>query len=174
MDELREAFVGIGVAKLRNAVAVADGGRMGEVRYLGEFDADEASMRRLVKRLAAKHASVTFCCEAGPMGYGLHRLNQSMGLVCTVVAPSLILRRPGDQLKTNRRDSIGLARLLRAGELTAIWVPDEGHGAMRDLVRGRSAAVESQRVHRQHITSFMLKHGRIFPRKKAWSMRYLR
>jgi transposase len=174
MVEQREAFVGIDVAKLRNAVAVADGGRMGEVRYLGEFDADEASMRRLVKRLAAKHESVTFCYEAGPTGYGLHRLIKSMGLECTVVAPSLIPRRPGDQVKTNRRDAIGLARLLRAGELTAVWVPDESHEAMRDLVRGRSAAVETQRVHRQHITSFMLKHGRIFPRKKAWSMRYLR
>jgi transposase len=77
-------------------------------------------------------------------------------------------------VKTNRRDSIGLARSLRAGELTAVWVPDEGHEAMRDLDRGRSAAVEAQRVHRQHITSFMLKHGRILPWKKAWSMRYLR
>ena len=74
-------------------------------------------------------------------------------------------------MKTNRRDAIGLARLLRAGELTAVWVPDEGHEAMRDLVRARGAAVEAQRVHRQHITSFMLKHGRIFPRKRAWSMR---
>lgn len=130
-------------------------------------------MRGLVKRLAAKHESVTFCYEAGPTGYGLHRLIQSMGFECTVVAPSLIPRRPGDQVKTNRRHAIGLACLLRAGEITAVWVPDQGHEAMRDLVRGRSAAVETQRVHRQHITSFMLKHGRIFPRKKAWSMRYL-
>lgn len=174
MDDRGEVFVGIDVAKLRNAVAVAEAGRQGEVRYLGEFDADEASMRRVVKRLAAKYGRITFCYEAGPTGYGLHRLIRSMGFGCTVVAPSLIPRRPGDQVKTNRRDAIGLARLLRAGELTAVWVPDEGHEAMRDLVRARGAAVETQRVHRQHITSFMLKHGRIFPRKRAWSMRYLR
>ncbi len=174
MEHSAEVFVGIDVAKLRNAVAIADGGRHGDVRYLGEFDSDEASTRRWVRRLAAKHEAVTFCYEAGPTGYGLHRLLKSMGFDCIVVAPSLIPRRPGDQVKTNRRDAIGLARLLRAGELTAVWVPDESHEAMRDLVRGRSAAVETQRVHRQHITSFMLKHGRIFPRKRAWSMRYMR
>ncbi len=127
MEHSAEVFVGIDVAKLRNAVAIADGGRQGDVRYLGEFDTDEASTRRWVKRLAARHESVTFCYEAGPTGYGLHRLLRSMGFDCIVVAPSLIPRRPGDQVKTNRRDAIGLARLLRAGELTAVWVPDESH-----------------------------------------------
>ena len=174
MEDNTEVFVGIDVAKLRNAIAVADSGRSGEIRYLGEFDADEATMRRVVKRLASKHEHVAFCYEAGPTGYGLYRLIRSMGFECTVVAPSLIPRRPGDHVKTNRRDAVGLARLLRAGELTAVWVPDESHEAMRDLVRARAAAVETQRVHRQHITSFMLKHGRIFPRKKHWSMRYMR
>jgi transposase len=91
-----------------------------------------------------------------------------------VVAPSLIPRRPGERVKTNRRDAVALAKLLRAGELTAVWVPDEGHEAMRDLVRARSAAVETLRVHKQQVSAFMLKHGRHYPRKKAWSMRYLR
>ena len=74
MADHGEVLVGIDVAKLRNAVAVAEEGREGEVRYLGEFDADEASMRRVVKRLAAKHERVTFCYEVGPTGYGLHRM----------------------------------------------------------------------------------------------------
>lgn len=174
MENNSEVFVGIDVAKLRNAVAVAAGERNGEVRYLGEFDAEEGAMRRVVKRLADKHERITFCYEAGPTGYGLYRLIRSMGHECVVVAPSLIPRRPGDQVKTNRRDALGLARLLRAGELTSVWVPDECHEAMRDLVRARTSAVETQRVHRQHITSFMLKHGRIFPGKKHWSMRYMR
>jgi transposase len=174
VEHSTEVFVGIDVAKARNAIAVADGVRGGEVRYLGEFDADEATMRRVVKRLATKHDCVHFCYEAGPTGYGLYRLIRSMGYECTVVAPSLIPRRPGDQVKTNRRDAIGLAKLLRAGELTAVWVPDEDHEAMRDLVRARTAAVETLRVHRQHITSFMLKHGRTFPRKTHWTMRYMR
>lgn len=77
-------------------------------------------------------------------------------------------------MKTNRRDAVSLARLLRAGELTAVWVPDEGHEAMRDFVRARTAAVEALRVHRQQVSAFMLKHGRTYHRKKGWTMRYLR
>lgn len=174
MEQCSEVFVGIDVAKMRNAIAVADGERGGEVRYLGEIDAAPESMRRLVKRLAAKHERLHFCYEAGPTGYGLYRLITGLGHPCTVVAPSLIPRKPGDRVKTNRRDALALAKLLRAGELTAVWVPDEGHEAMRDLVRARAAAVESQRVHRQQVSAFMLKHGRIYPRKKGWTMRYLR
>ena len=122
---------------------------------------------------AAKFDRIHFCYEVGPTGYGLHRLIQSLGHECMVVAPSLIPRKPGDRVKTNRRDALALARLLRAGELTAVWVPDEGHEAMRDLVRARAAAVETLRVHRQQVGAFMLKHSRIYPRKKAWTMRYL-
>ena len=174
MGEHSEAFVGIDVARGRNAVAIADGGREGEVRYLGEVDASSASMARIVRRLGEKYGRVQFCYEAGPTGYGLHRLITTLGHDCAVVAPSLIPRRPGERVKTNRRDAVALAKLLRAGELTPVWVPDEDHEAMRDLVRARSAAVETLRVHKQHVSAFMLKHGRTYPRKKAWSMRYLR
>lgn len=174
MDHHTEVFVGIDVAKARNAIAVADGERGGEVRFLGEVDSSSDSMRRVVQRLAAKHKHMHFCYEAGPTGYGLYRLITSLGHPCTVVAPSLIPRKAGDRVKTNRRDAVGLAKLLRAGELTPVWVPDEGHEAMRDLVRARAAAVDTQRVHRQQVSAFMLKHGRIYPRKKSWSMRYLR
>jgi transposase len=174
VGQYSEIFVGIDVSKARNAIAVADGERGGEVRFIGEVDASEVSMRRALKRLTAKGERAHFCYEAGPTGYGLHRLITSLGHPCIVVAPSLIPRKPGDRVKTNRRDAIGLARLLRAGELTSVWVPDEGHEAMRDLVRARAAAVETQRVHRQQVGSFMLKHGRVYPRPKAWTMRYLR
>jgi transposase len=174
VDHHTEVFVGIDVAKSRNSIAIADGERGGEVRFLGEVDASPDAMRRVVQRIAAKHGRAHFCYEAGPTGYGLHRLITGMGHLCDVVAPSLIPRRPGDKVKTNRRDAIGLAKLLRAGELTPVWVPDEGHEAMRDLVRARAAAVETQRVHRQQVSAFMLKHGRIFPRKTAWGARHLR
>ncbi|MBX5230242.1 IS110 family transposase [Rhizobium sp. NLR9b] len=173
MADYREVFVGIDVAKLKNAIAVAESGREGEIRFWGEVDASDASMRRVIQRIAAKFDRVHFCYEAGPTGYGLHRLIQSLGHECMVVAPSWIPRKPGDRVKTNRRDALALARLLRAGELTAVWVPDEGNEAMRDLVRARAAAVETLRVHRQQISAFMLKHGRIYPRKKGWTMRYL-
>ena len=174
MADYREAFVGIDVAKLRNAIAIADAGREGEVRFFGEVDASDTSMRRVIQRIKAKFDQVHFCYEAGPTGYGLYRLIRSLGHECIVVAPSLIPRKPGDRVKTNRRDAISLARLLRAGELTAVWVPDESHEAMRDLVRARAAAVETLRVHRQQVSAFMLKHGRVFPHKKGWTMRYLR
>ena len=146
MADYREAFIGIDVAKLRNAIAIADAGRDGEVRFFGEVDASNSGMSHVVQRISAKFDRAHFCYEAGPTGYGLYRLIRSLGHECTVAAPSLIPRKPGDRVKTNRRDAISLARLLRAGELTAVWVPDEGHEAMRDLVRARAAAVETLRV----------------------------
>ena len=98
----------------------------------------------------------------------------ALGHSCTVVAPSLIPRKPGDRVKTNRRDAVSLARLLRAGELTAVWVPDEGHEAMRDLVRAREAAVDDLCRKRQAISALLLKHGRVFPRKKTWGAMHTR
>jgi transposase len=90
-------------------------------------------------------ATVDGTAVNGPTGYGLYRQVIGLGHECTVVAPSLIPRKAGDRVKTNRRDAVQLARLLRAGELTAVWVPDEGHEAMRDLVRSREAAVDDLR-----------------------------
>jgi transposase len=98
-----EAFIGIDTAKLRNAIAVAEAGRKGEVRYLGEVDTGEAATRKLVAQLAAKYSKLTFCYEAGPTGYGLHRLIEDLGRPCMVVAPSLIPKRAGERVKTNRR-----------------------------------------------------------------------
>jgi transposase len=174
MDQNTDMFVGIDVAKLRNAVAVADSGRDGEVRYFGEVDAAEDSMRRLIKKLAAKHGRLHFCYEAGPTGYGLHRLITEMGHGCIVVAPSLIPKKPGDRIKTNRRDAISLARLLRAGELTAVWVPDTAHEAIRSLSRARTATVKDVGIKKRQVTSFLLRHHRIFHSPKAWGARYRR
>src|SRR6202047_3997539 len=113
------AVVGIDTAKSSNAIAIADGGRGGEVRYLGEFSATEAAIQKLVAKLAAKYRDLMFCYEAGPTGYGLYRLLKSLGHECLVVAPSLVPKKAGDRVKTNRRDAVSLAKLLRAGELTA-------------------------------------------------------
>jgi transposase len=172
MTELREAYVGIDVAKLRNAVAIAEDGRDGEIRYVGEVDASPESMRRLVVKLASKYGRLHFCYEAGPTGYGLHRQITDLGHACIVVAPSLIPRKASDKVKTNRRDATALARLLRAGELTAVWVPDPGHEAMRNLIRLRTVAVENIKGHKQQVSSFLLRHSRIFPRHKHWGARY--
>jgi transposase len=169
-----EAFVGIDAAKARNAVAIAEGGRDGEVRYLGEFDATPEAMARLVRKLGDRYEALHFCYEAGPTGHGLYRQILSLGHKCTVVAPSLIPRRPGDRVKTNRRDAQSLARLLRAGELTEVWVPDETHEAVRDLVRTRAMAVADYRRKRQHVASFLLRHGRFYEGKPSWKGRHLR
>jgi transposase len=126
MADCSEVFVGLDTSKLRNAVAIAEGGRNGEVRYLGEIENAEAATRKLVKKLAASHRRLTFCYEAGPTGYGLYRQIKALGHECVVVAPSLIPKKPGDRVKTNRRDALNLAKLLRAGELTAVWVRVNG------------------------------------------------
>ena len=168
-----EAFVALDTAKLRNAVAIADAGRNGEIRYLGEIDNTETATRKLVVQLAGKYAQLTFCYEAGPTGYGLYRLIKSLGHDCMVVAPSLIPSKPGDRVKTNRRDAVNLAKLLRAGELIAVWVPAERHEAMRDLVRARDAAAKDYRIKRQNVSSFLLRCGLHFPGKKTWGRTHM-
>ena len=168
LEHHSEAFIGIDSSKLRNAIAVAEAGRAGEVRYHGEIDAGEAATRKLIGRLAAKFDKLTFCYEAGPTGYGLYRLIRSLGHDCIVVAPSLIPSRPGDRIKTNRRDAENLAKLLRAGELVAVWVPDERHEAMRDLSRARETAIDDLKRKRQQISSLLLRLGLHYPGKKTW------
>ena len=168
MDHHSEAFIGIDTSKLKNAVAIAEAGRGGEVRYLGEVPTTDAATRKLVAKLAARYSKLTFCYEAGPTGYGLHRLITSLGHECLVIAPSLIPKRAGDRVKTNRRDAEGLARNLRAGELTAVWVPDERHEAMRDLSRAREAAVDDLKSKRQQISSLLLRLGLHYPGKTTW------
>jgi transposase len=172
VEKHTEVFVGLDVAKARHAVAVAEEGRQGEVRYIGEIGADPESVRRLVTKLEKRHDRLHFCYEAGPTGYGLYRQLIKLGHQCSVVAPSLIPRKPGDRVKTNRRDALQLARLLRAGELTAVWVPDEAHEAMRDLIRSRQMAVDDTRRKRQAISSMMLRQGRTYPGKKTWGARH--
>jgi transposase len=168
MDDLSEAWVAFDTSKLRNSVAIAEGSR-GEVRFLGEIDNTPEATRKLVKKLGRRYRRLTFCYEAGPTGYDLYRLIMALGYPCIVAAPSLVPRRPGDRVKTNRRDALNLVQLLRAGNLTAIWVPDERHEAMRDLVRTRSVAVADLRKKRQQVTALMLRLGRHYPGKKTWS-----
>ena len=130
-------FVGLVVHKRTTSVALAEPSRGGEVRFLGEIPSTPEALHRLIERLKSRHRQLSFCYEAGPCGYGVHRLLSGLGQDCSVVAPSLIPSRPGDRVKTNCRDATTLAKLHRAGELTAVWVPDAAHEAIRDLVRAR-------------------------------------
>jgi transposase len=173
MSNYSEAFVAFDTSKLRNAVAIADGGRAGEIRFLGEIENTGAATAKLVRKLAAKYERLTFCYEAGPTGYGLYRQIKSLGHECVVVAPSLIPKKSGDRVKTNRRDAESLAKLLRAGELTAVWVPDPHHEAMRDLTRAREAAMLDLRSKRQQVSAFMLRQGRCYPGKTTWTKAHM-
>lgn len=174
MSDLSEAFVGLDTSKLRNSVAVADGGRNGEIRFLGEIDNTPAAIGKLVRKLAARYDRLTFCYEAGPTGYGVYRQISALGHECIVAAPSLIPKKPGDRVKSNRRDAVILAKLLRAGELTAVWVPDRHHEAMRELTRARDTAMMDLRRKRQQISAFLLRHGMHYAaEKKTWTKAHM-
>lgn len=112
--------------------------------------------------------------KRAPCGYGLNRQLVEMGHYCIVLAPSLVPIKAGDRVKTDRRDAVMLAKLHRADELTAVWVPDEAHEAMRDLVRARATALRVAGKARQHLQGFLLRHGRIHPGKKGWTGAYRR
>ncbi len=155
-------------------MAIADSGRDGEVRYFGEIDSSPATVAKVLGKLSARYAKLHICYEAGPTGYGLYRQVKALGHHCTVVAPSLIPRKPGDRVKTNRRDAVTLARLFRAGELTSVWVPDPVHEAVRDLVRAREAAAADLRKKRQQLLSLLLRHGRNFTGRAHWSLAHRR
>ena len=174
MKEYSEAFIGFDTAKKKHAVAIADVGREGEIRYLGEIDSSPLTIERMIRKLAGRYEKLHFCYEAGPTGYGLYRQVRGLGHHCTIVAPSLIPKKSGERVKTNRRDAVTLARLFRAGELTSVWVADTVHEAVRDLVRARETASQDLRRKRQQLLSFLLRHGRIFSGRQHWSRAHLR
>jgi len=174
MGEYSEAFVAFDVAKTKHAVAIADGGRGGEVRFVGEIASSPTTVERLIGKLASRYGKLHFCYEAGPTGYGLYRQIEALGHPCLVVAPALIPKRLGERVKTNRRDAVTLARLHRAGELTGVWVPDTTHEAVRDLVRAREAAADDRRRKRQQLLSFLLRHGRVYSGGGHWTLAHRR
>jgi transposase len=166
-------YVGLDVHKKTVAVALAESDKRGEVREHGQIANTPEALRKLTNKLARSGRELRFCYEAGPCGYGIQRQLTAAGHSCVVVAPSLIPRRPGDRVKTDRRDAVNLAKLHRAGELTAVWVPDEAHEAMRDLVRARLVAVRSLRQARQQLSGFLLRHGHHYHRP-AWTLMHRR
>jgi transposase len=167
-------FVGLDVHKATVAVAVAEELCGAEIRQLGTFPNRADQIAKLAERLAREGRRLSFCYEAGPCGYGLYRQLTSLGHDCIVVAPSLIPLKAGDRVKTDRRDAAMLAKLRRAGELTAVWVPDASHEAMRDLARARATAVRVLGKARQHLQGFLLRHGRFYAGKKGWTLAYRR
>lgn len=155
-------YVGLDVHKDSIWAALATPGN--EVLELGRIENTPTAVGKMVRRLKRKAEKLSFVYEAGPCGYDLHRQLLSLGHACRVVAPSLIPRRPGDRIKTDRRDARMLARLARSGDLVSVWVPDAHHEAVRELVRCREAVKDTERRHRQRLNALLLRHGRRWDR----------
>lgn len=166
-----EAYVGLDVHKETIAVAIARFGR-DHPAYRGEIAHTRKAVGKHIERLSKEFDGqvLLFCYEAGPCGYGLYRQILEAGHECEVVAPSLIPTKSGERVKTDRRDALKLARYLRAGDLTAVWVPDEEQEAMRDLCRARGDMKSQERKAQQQLNAFVLRHGHHWPaRKKRWT-----
>lgn len=165
-------FLGFDVHAETIAVAVAEAD--GEVRSLGTIVNREESIRKFIRKLGSPE-HLRACYEAGPTGFVLYWQLAELGVECAVVAPTLIPTKPGDRVKTDRRDALKLARSHRSGDLTAVWIPAERSEAFRDLVRQREAAKQDQTRARHRLTKFLLRTGQRPPLGlKAWTERYMR
>jgi transposase len=169
MSKIR--FVGLDVHAETIAVAVAES--VGEVRSLGGIPNRMESIRKMIGKLGPV-GNLKCCYEAGPTGYVLYWQLTQLGVACEVIAPSLVPVKSGDRVKTDRRDAEKLARCYRAGELTAVWIPDAAHEALRDLVRAREAAKKDQLRYRHRLGKFLLRHGqRPTGAGEPWTKKYL-
>ncbi len=172
-------YLGLDVHKDSITIAIAMGGRNGEVRLYGTISNDLHALEKVLSKIRRAHggAVLEVCYEAGPCGFGIARRLAQLKIACVVVAPSMTPTRSGDRVKTDKRDARKLARLLRAGELTAIYIPEATDEAMRDLCRARTDAVDDRRRTRHRLKGFLLRHGYHYQGKSAWSAaheRYLR
>ena len=172
-------YLGLDVHKDSITIAIAEGRPGGEVRLYGTLTHDLHALEKALARIRKAHpgARLEVCYEAGPCGFGIARRLNQLKVPCLVAAPSLIPRQPGAPFKTDKRDARKLARLLRAGELTAVYIPEPTDEAIRDLCRARTDAVDDLRRSRQRLKSFLLRHGYRYQGKANWSqphMRYLR
>ena len=170
----RSMFVGLDVHKETIDVSIAEGHRGGEVRHYGVIKSDLEPLDKVVRALQAPDRRLHFVYEAGPCGFGIHRHLTNRGEDCVVVSPSMIPKRSGDRVKTDRRDSQMLARLHRAGELRAIYIPDATDEAMRDLVRGRDDAVVVGTQAKYRLKAFLLRQGRRYSGRAGWTIPYRR
>lgn len=172
MEDDSTLYVGLDVHKDSITVAYATG--MGEVELLGKIRSTDAEVDRMSKRLQSKARHVFMVYEAGPCGYGLCRQLIAKGFDCMVCAPSLIPRKRGERVKTDRRDAMKLVRSLRAGDLSAVHVPTVEDESFRDLARAWSAAREDLKQARQRLKSFLLTHGVHYLGRPNWGVTHRR
>ena len=163
-------YVGLDVHKNSIVISVANFGRDNEVRYWGKIENNTDQLDKVFLKLTSGGSTLPCVYEAGPCGYSIYRHLQGKGINCCVIAPSKTPRQSGDRIKNDRRDSMTLARLHRAGELTPVYVPDEADEALRDLVRAREDAQKALRKSKQQLSAFLLRHDLCFPGKTMWSI----
>jgi transposase len=167
-------YVGLDVHKNSIKIAFAEGGRDDEVRHYGKIDSSLEALDRVIRKLMSKGCELSFVYEAGPCGYDIYRHLRSIGLDCTVVAPSLIPKQSGNRIKNDRRDAQMLARLHRAGELTKTYAPCLEDEAMRDLTRAREDAKGLEKRAKQRILAFLLRQGYRYSGRSPWSRAHFR
>ena len=164
--------VGMDVHKDSISISVADEGRDKEVRYYGTIRNDTDQLYKVMRTLTSTNAELRCVYEAGPCGYNIYRFLTNKNINCEVIAPSLIPQKSGNRIKTDRRDSVALARLHRSGELTSVYVPNPEDEALRDLVRAREDFQRALRAAKQQLGAFLLRHDYYFSGKSKWSKAY--
>ncbi|KVQ20079.1 IS110 family transposase [Burkholderia ubonensis] len=172
MENDSTLYVGLDVHKDSITIAYALGA--GEVELLGKIGTTKADIDRLCKRLQSKARRIRIVYEAGPCGYGLYRQLVQKGFDCMVCAPSLIPRKPGERVKTDRRDAIKLVRTLRAGDLSAVYAPSVEDEAFRDLARAWVSAKDDLKRGRQRLKAFLLSHGVRYTGRSDWGAAHRR
>jgi transposase len=173
-QENANLFVGLDVHKETIDIATADEGRTAEVRHYGRISGNLDALDKVIRKLQSAGRTLHVVYEAGPCGYAIHRHLTATQIECTVVAPSMTPKKSGDRVKTDRRDAISLARLHRAGELTAVYVPREDDEAMRDLSRAREDAKRAETKARQQLQALLLRHDIRYTGRTPWSAPHLR
>ena len=167
-------YVGLDVHKFTIDIAISEKHSNSPARSYGQIDNRFSVLDRVIRKLQSKGSELQFVYEAGPCGYQIYRHLTAKGLACSIVAPSMIPRRPGDRIKTDRRDAINLVRLFKAGELSSIYIPTQEDEAMRDLLRCRDDIRRLERKARQRLLAFLLRNGYRYSATKHWTKAHMK
>ena len=165
-------FIGMDVHKKTITIAIAEEGRQNQPRVYGTIANDLGALNKFCRKMVSTSTQIHFAYEAGPCGYGIYRHLNEKGFDCIVAAPSMIPKKSGDRIKNDNRDAVMLARLHRAGDLTAVFVPDAQDEAMRDLSRARGDAVIVAKKAKQRLKAFLLRNSVVFNGRSQWSKAY--